>query len=155
MLKRTNYMQFDFDILDPTKIWPFDKVPLIEVGVMTLNETVSNFFAETEQLAFSPSNIVPGISYVASCPSSFLLYLLSPIYLLNLRSLSSLSYLCSPVPARIYLFICTLPPHLFHHAATVTINSYKPVCSPTPTRKGTAWAETTSSYRSTRQGALS
>eukprot|EP00026_Physarum_polycephalum_P007982 Phypoly_transcript_08055.p1 GENE.Phypoly_transcript_08055~~Phypoly_transcript_08055.p1 ORF type:complete len:505 (-),score=95.63 Phypoly_transcript_08055:45-1559(-) len=55
--------QFDFDILDPTKVWPFDKVPLIEVGIMTLNETVSNYFTETEQLAFAPSNIVPGIFY--------------------------------------------------------------------------------------------
>jgi len=53
--------QLDFDPLDPTKIWPEDLIPFMEVGVMTLNETISNVFNENEQLAFSPSNVVPGI----------------------------------------------------------------------------------------------
>lgn len=59
--KRIN--DFDFDPLDPTKIWPTDLIPSMEVGVLVLNETVDNFFAENELLAFAPSNIVPGIDY--------------------------------------------------------------------------------------------
>lgn len=51
----------DFDPLDATKIWPEDKFPLIKVGKMTLNEAPKNFFAEVEQAAFSPSNIIPGV----------------------------------------------------------------------------------------------
>jgi len=54
---------FDFDPLDPTKVWPVDLIPRIMVGVLTLNQTIDNFFAENEVLAFSPSNIVPGIYY--------------------------------------------------------------------------------------------
>jgi catalase len=52
-----------FDPLDPTKIWPTDVVPLITVGVLTLNQTLDNIFNENEQLAFSPSNVVPGLFY--------------------------------------------------------------------------------------------
>ncbi|XP_054161362.1 catalase-like [Oppia nitens] len=52
---------FKFNPFDATKIWPIDKYPLIEVGVMTLNRIPRNFFAEVEQLAFCPSNLVPGI----------------------------------------------------------------------------------------------
>ena len=40
---------FDFDILDPTKLWPEEEVPVKLVGKMTLNKNVDNFFAETEQ----------------------------------------------------------------------------------------------------------
>jgi len=63
LLDPANVDKFDFDPLDPTKIWPYDLVPPLNVGVLTLNETVSNFFSETEMLAFSPSNVVPGIFY--------------------------------------------------------------------------------------------
>lgn len=52
----------EFDPLDATKVWPEDKFPLIEVGKMTLNENPKNFFGEIEQIAFCPSNIVPGVS---------------------------------------------------------------------------------------------
>ncbi|WP_242307583.1 catalase KatB [Bacillus cereus group sp. BfR-BA-01524] len=51
----------DFDPLDPTKVWPEDRFPLIEVGTMTLNRNPKNFFAEVEQVAFSPSATVNGI----------------------------------------------------------------------------------------------
>ncbi|OSY16287.1 Catalase [Bacillus mycoides] len=51
----------DFDPLDPTKVWPEDRFPLIEVGTMTLNRNPKNFFAEVEQVAFSPSSTVNGI----------------------------------------------------------------------------------------------
>lgn len=51
----------EFDPLDPTKVWPEDVYPLLEVGTMTLNRNPQNFFAEVEQSAFSPSATVPGI----------------------------------------------------------------------------------------------
>src|SRR6478672_1488836 len=48
---------------DLTKVWPKAEYPLIEVGVMELNRYPDNFFAEVEQAAFSPANIVPGIGF--------------------------------------------------------------------------------------------
>lgn len=55
--------KFDFDILDPTKLWPEEVIPVQKIGKMTLNRNVTNFFAETEQAAFCPANIVPGIDF--------------------------------------------------------------------------------------------
>jgi catalase len=54
---------FDFDILDPTKLWPEEDVPVKIIGKMTLNRNVDNVFAETEQVAFHPGNVVPGIDF--------------------------------------------------------------------------------------------
>jgi catalase len=54
---------FAFNPFDLTKVWPQGDFPLIEVGYFELNRNPENFFAETEQAAFSPANIVPGISY--------------------------------------------------------------------------------------------
>jgi catalase len=48
---------------DLTKVWPHGDYPLIDVGVMELNRNPENYFAEIEQAAFEPSNIVPGISF--------------------------------------------------------------------------------------------
>jgi len=48
---------------DLTKIWPHKDYPLIEVGVMELNRNPENYFAEVEQAAFNPANIVPGIGF--------------------------------------------------------------------------------------------
>ncbi|MEX2381697.1 MAG: catalase [Opitutales bacterium] len=48
---------------DLTKVWPHGDYPLIEVGIMELNRNPENYFAEIEQSAFSPSNIVPGIGF--------------------------------------------------------------------------------------------
>jgi catalase len=48
------------NIFDPTKTLPFEHFPLRKFGRIVLNENVSNFFAEQEQSAFSPTNIVPG-----------------------------------------------------------------------------------------------
>jgi catalase len=48
---------------DLTKVWPKADYPLIEVGVMELNRYPENYFAEVEQAAFSPANVVPGISF--------------------------------------------------------------------------------------------
>ncbi|MCZ0736274.1 catalase [Phreatobacter sp. AB_2022a] len=55
---RTPYNPFDL-----TKVWPHADYPLIEVGELELNRNPANYFAEVEQAAFSPSNIVPGIGF--------------------------------------------------------------------------------------------
>ncbi|MED3977801.1 catalase [Priestia megaterium] len=55
--------KFDFDILDPTKLWPEEDIPVKLVGKMTLNRNVDNVFAETEQVAFHPGHVVPGIDF--------------------------------------------------------------------------------------------
>jgi len=52
-----------YDPFDLTKVWPHADYPLIEVGVLELNRNADNYFAEIEQLAMSPSNIVPGIGF--------------------------------------------------------------------------------------------
>jgi len=54
---------FAFDILDPTKIVPEELVPLTPVGKMVLDRNPDNFFAETEQVAFCTSHVVPGIDF--------------------------------------------------------------------------------------------
>ena len=46
---------------DLTKVWPKADFPLLEVGVLELNRNPQNVFAEVEQAAFSPANVVPGI----------------------------------------------------------------------------------------------
>ena len=48
---------------DLSKVWPHKDYPLIEVGVMELNRNPANYFAEVEQAAFNPANVVPGISF--------------------------------------------------------------------------------------------
>lgn len=48
---------------DLTKVWPHGDYPLIEVGVLELNRNPENYFAEVEQAAFNPANVVPGISF--------------------------------------------------------------------------------------------
>lgn len=54
---------FPFDHLDPTKLIPEELVPLQVIGRMVLNRWPDNFFAETEQVAFCPSHVVPGIDF--------------------------------------------------------------------------------------------
>ncbi|MBX3015171.1 MAG: catalase HPII [Caldilineaceae bacterium] len=54
---------FDFDLLDPTKLIPEEVVPVKRVGKLTLNRNPDNFFAETEQVAFHPGHLVPGIDF--------------------------------------------------------------------------------------------
>ncbi len=53
--------KFRWNPFDLTKVWPHKEFPLIEAGVMELNEIPSNYFAEVEQAAFAPSNTIPGI----------------------------------------------------------------------------------------------
>ena len=55
--------KFDFDVLDATKLVPEELVPLKIVGRMVLDRNPDNFFAETEQVAFCPANVVPGIDF--------------------------------------------------------------------------------------------
>ncbi len=54
---------FPFDVLDATKIIPEEDVPVRIVGRLVLDRMVDNFFAETEQVAFCTSNVVPGIDF--------------------------------------------------------------------------------------------
>ncbi|GAB6140518.1 catalase [Methylosoma difficile] len=54
---------FPFDHLDATKLIPEELVPLQVIGRMVLNRWPDNFFAETEQVAFCPSHVVPGIDF--------------------------------------------------------------------------------------------
>ena len=54
---------FDFDVLDPTKIIPGEVIPIEIVGRMVLDRNPVNFFAETEQAAFHPGHVVPGIDF--------------------------------------------------------------------------------------------
>ena len=55
--------KYDFDLLDPTKIVPEEDVPVQLIGTLTLNRNPDNFFAETEQIAFHPGHLVPGIDF--------------------------------------------------------------------------------------------
>ncbi|KAI4868765.1 catalase [Hypoxylon rubiginosum] len=54
---------FDFDVLDATKLWPEDLVPVRYIGELELNRNVDEYFTQTEQVAFCTSHIVPGIAH--------------------------------------------------------------------------------------------
>ncbi|KAJ9445554.1 Catalase A [Diplonema papillatum] len=55
--------KFSFDPFDVTKVWPHKEYPLIDVGYFELNRNPENYFSDIECAAFSPSNVVPGISF--------------------------------------------------------------------------------------------
>jgi catalase len=55
--------EFEFDVLDATKLIPEEQVPIRRVGRLVLDRVVDNFFAETEQVAFCTQNIVPGVDF--------------------------------------------------------------------------------------------
>ncbi|MCJ7840944.1 catalase [Lederbergia sp. NSJ-179] len=63
ILDEEDEFKFDFDILDATKLWPEEDIPVKIIGKMTLNRNVDNVFAETEQVAFHPGHVVPGIDF--------------------------------------------------------------------------------------------
>jgi catalase len=63
LIEEKDEFSFDFDLLDPTKLVPEELVPLTPIGKMTLNRNPDNFFAETEQVAFCISHVVPGIDF--------------------------------------------------------------------------------------------
>ncbi|WP_321368252.1 catalase [uncultured Desulfuromusa sp.] len=55
--------KFPFNPFDLSKVWPHEDYPLIDVGVLELNRNPENYFADVEQAAFNPTNIVPGIGF--------------------------------------------------------------------------------------------
>lgn len=63
LVPESDEFNFEFDLLDATKIIPEEQVPVRPVGKMVLNRNPDNFFAETEQVAFHTANVVPGIDF--------------------------------------------------------------------------------------------
>ena len=55
--------RYHLNPFDLTKVWPHKDYPLIDVGMLELNRNPENYFAEVEQVAFTPANVVPGISF--------------------------------------------------------------------------------------------
>jgi catalase len=63
VIEEADEHKFAFDLLDPTKLVPEELVPVERVGRLVLDRNPDNFFAETEQVAFHPGHIVPGIEF--------------------------------------------------------------------------------------------
>lgn len=63
VIEEKDALQFGFDLLDATKLIPENLVPVQRIGKLTLNRNPENYFAETEQVAFHPGHIVPGIDF--------------------------------------------------------------------------------------------
>jgi catalase len=63
LIEESRAESLGFDLLDPTKLIPAEVVPILTVGRMVLNRNPDNFFAETEQVAFHPGHVVPGIDF--------------------------------------------------------------------------------------------
>ncbi|MGP4017128.1 catalase [Saccharopolyspora sp. 5N708] len=63
LVEESQEFDFDFDLLDATKIIPEELVPVRPVGKLVLDRNPDNFFAETEQIAFHTANVVPGIDF--------------------------------------------------------------------------------------------
>ena len=63
VIEESKESSFGFDILDPTKLIPEEMVPVEIVGKLTLNRNPDNYFSETEQVAFNPGHLVPGIDF--------------------------------------------------------------------------------------------
>lgn len=63
ILPESREHDFEFDILDATKVWPVEDVPIQNVGELELNRNVDEFFTQTEQVAFCTGHLVPGIGF--------------------------------------------------------------------------------------------
>lgn len=63
VIPESKEQDFEFDILDATKIWPEELVPIRYIGELELNRNVDEFFPQTEQVAFCTSHMVPGIGH--------------------------------------------------------------------------------------------
>ncbi|KAJ1647405.1 catalase A [Dispira simplex] len=61
LMSEEQVANYRFDSFDVTKVWSKKEVPLHEVGQLVLNRNPENYFAEVEQVAFNPGNLVPGI----------------------------------------------------------------------------------------------
>jgi catalase len=55
--------KYRYNPFDITKVWPHKDYPLIDVGTIELNRNAQNYFADVEQAAFTPANVVPGIGF--------------------------------------------------------------------------------------------
>jgi catalase len=62
IMKAEQGLNYHWDIFDITKVWPHAEVPPIKIGKLVLNRNPVNYFAEVEQAAFCPGNLVPGIA---------------------------------------------------------------------------------------------
>lgn len=62
IMTETEAETYHINPFDLTKVWPHKEYPLLEIGQLELNRNVNNYFSETEQVAFAPSNFVPGIN---------------------------------------------------------------------------------------------
>jgi len=63
LISMEDEFKYDFDVLDPAMFWPEELVPVQLIGKMTLNRNIDNYFTESEQVAFNPANVVPGIDF--------------------------------------------------------------------------------------------
>src|SRR5690625_9741 len=63
LIAEEDEFKYDFDILDDTKLWPEEVVPVEIIGKLTLNRLVDNHFSEEEQSSFDPATVVPGIDF--------------------------------------------------------------------------------------------
>lgn len=63
IMTETEAKEFEFNPFDVTKIWSHKEYPLIEVGILELNEIPKNYFRDVEQAAFAPAHVIDGISY--------------------------------------------------------------------------------------------
>ncbi len=63
LLAESDVAKVRFDVLDSTKLWPEEVVPVRRIGTMTLNHNPYNYFAETEQVAFHLGHVIPGIDF--------------------------------------------------------------------------------------------
>jgi catalase len=61
IMKYEDGFKYRWNIFDITKVWPQSDYPLVPIGKVVLNRNPENYFAETEQAAFSPSHLIPGI----------------------------------------------------------------------------------------------
>jgi catalase len=96
--EKTPYNPFDL-----TKVWPHADFPLIEVGVMELNRNPENYFAEVEQSAFSPANVVPGIGHSPDKMLQFRIFSYADAHRYRLGvNYESLPVNCPRVPATTY-----------------------------------------------------
>jgi len=62
IMKPEDAEKYRFDVFDVTKVWPHGDYPVIDIGKLVLNKNPENYFAEVEQAAFNPSNLIPGIA---------------------------------------------------------------------------------------------
>jgi catalase len=61
IMKESEAKNYKYDIFDVTKVWPHGDYPLVKIGRVILNKLPNNFFMESEQAAFNPASLIPGI----------------------------------------------------------------------------------------------